>query len=71
MGSSGRALFLIHAAMLLLTNLLLAFLIVEVWVLAKLIDYTLLLMGEEIEKVTRFLIEIRNAVVKQKPGDSP
>jgi hypothetical protein len=57
--------------MLLLTNLLLAVLIVEIWILAKLIDHTLLLLGEEIEKVTRFLIEIRNAVVKVKPGDVP
>jgi hypothetical protein len=46
-------------------------LIVEIWVLAKVIHHTLLLPGEEIEKVTRFLAELRNTVVKQKPGDSP
>jgi hypothetical protein len=46
-------------------------LIVEIWVLAKIIHHTLLLPGEEIEKVTRFLAELRNTVVKQKPVDSP
>jgi hypothetical protein len=56
---------------MLLTNILLAVLIVEVWVLAKIIDHTLLLLGEEIEKVTGFLIDIRNAVVKERPGDRP
>jgi hypothetical protein len=59
------------SALLILTDVLLVVLIVEIWTLAKITDHTLLLLGEEIEKVTRFLIEIRNAVVKQKPGDSP
>jgi hypothetical protein len=51
--------------------ILLAVLIVEIWIVAKLIDHTLLCVGEEVEKVKVFLIEIRNAVVKVRPGDVP
>jgi hypothetical protein len=56
---------------MILTNILLAVLIVEVWIMGKLLYNGLLAMGEDIEKMTTFLIEIRNAVVKHKPGDSP
>jgi|HubBroStandDraft_2_1064218.scaffolds.fasta_scaffold147314_2 hypothetical protein len=58
--------------MLPLMNLLLLILIVEIWILAKLINNTLLLLGEDgLEKIIGFLIDIRNAVVKVKPGDVP
>jgi hypothetical protein len=54
-----------------LTNILLAVLIIEIWLMGKLLYHGLSATGEEIEKITTFLIEIRNAVVKRKPGDSP
>jgi len=58
--------------MLLLMNLLLLILIVEIWILARLINNTLLLLGEDgLEKIIGFLIDIRNSFVKVKPGDVP
>jgi hypothetical protein len=54
-----------------LANLLLAVLIVEVWFVGKLLNQSFLAMGKDLENITRFLVEIRNAVLKQKPEDSP
>jgi hypothetical protein len=56
---------------MLLTNILLAVLIVQVWVLAKLFIGTFADMEGDSKKAVQFLIEIRNAVVKEKPGDQP
>jgi hypothetical protein len=57
--------------MLLLTNLLLLILIVEIGALAKLFLGAFADMEGDFEKAVQSIIEIRNAVVKVKPGDVP
>jgi hypothetical protein len=56
---------------MILITVLLVVMIVQIWIATKLIYHALLLLGEELEKITRFLIDIRNAVVETKPGDLP